>query len=136
MSRNRLDSKEDKIDRVSFSLSNSKGSILFAFAVILFCIFIEYPLSTRLPSTKLKGKADLSPENFIYSNARKHLKDISSLGPRLAGTRVNEVVTPKMIISKLNHIIKSCHENVIIEVQEQHPSSSFFIDFLGGMENV
>eukprot|EP01039_Chlorochromonas_danica_P002491 gene2490-2729_t len=71
------------------------------------------------------------------SHARKYLQDLTEIGPRVTGSNANEYVTPKWLLDRL-HAVKTniISPDIHLDIVLQTPSSSFYIDFLGGMNNV
>lgn len=106
----------------------------FTCSVLLFCILFEFYANQALPSTL--GRGPLSLDKFSVDNAKAHLKGLTDLGPRITGSEVTEVQTPRYLMNILAKIKASAPDNVVIELDEQHPSSNFHIDFLGGINNV
>ena len=106
----------------------------FTCSVLLLCMGFEYHANQYLPSTL--GRGALSADQFSVENAKSHLKGLTDLGPRITGSRVNEVQTPAYLLALLEKVKANAPDNVVIELDEQHPSSNFYIDFLGGITNV
>jgi hypothetical protein len=103
---------------------------------------------------------------FSVRNAREYLTNLTTLGPRVtgtlslslflslclslclslslflfdnhihSGTRINENDAVHYLIGALHEIKRTASRDVLIEFEVQHPSSFFFLDFLGGMTNV
>lgn len=106
----------------------------FTCSVLLFCILFEYFANQSLPSTL--GRGPLSPDKFSVDNAKTYLKGLTDLGPRITGSHVTEIKTPAYLLEIMEKIKAGAPDNVIIELDEQHPTSNFYIDFLGGINNV
>lgn len=90
-----------------------------------------------------------TPEQFNVLNARTYLENITALGPRitgmkneriikqpLLGTENLEIKATRILIDFLLEIQAKAPPHVLIEIEVQHPSSYFYLDFLGGMINV
>lgn len=73
---------------------------------------------------------------FHALRARAHMEDIVSLGIRVVGSRANEVHAKEMLVSKLEALRALANERVELEISVQHPSGSFYIDFLGGINHL
>ena len=75
----------------------------------------------------------LHPDRFIEERARDHLRQLTSVGPRPAGSYENEVLAVEFIRRRLTSIqkaTKSVH-NLIIDVQK--PRGSFNLQFVDGL---
>ena len=73
------------------------------------------------------------PERFIEERARDHLRQLTSVGPRPAGSYENEVLAVEFIrrqLTKIQKATKSAH-NLIIDVQK--PRGSFNLQFVDGL---
>jgi len=106
----------------------------FLTLLIIGCAILEYHANHWLPDTL--HRSDNSENRFNIENARGHLKALTDLGPRVAGSHTTEVLSPQLLIRLLKQIKENAPKNVLIEIDEQHPSGHFFIDFLGGINNV
>lgn len=76
------------------------------------------------------------PNDFLVSNARRHLNDITALGIRHVGSEANEMHAKRLIIEKLEAIKLSASEKVEVEISIQEASSHYYLDFLGGMTHL
>ena len=76
------------------------------------------------------------PNDFLVSNARQHLDDITGLGFRHVGSEANEVHAKRLIIEKLEAIKSSASEKVEIEISVQEASGHYYLGFLGGMTHI
>jgi hypothetical protein len=83
---------------------------------------------------------DDSAEDFNVHNARQYLEKLTSLGTRVTGSKANEIIASHWIKNQIEILINqrdaTKDKNVLIEYDIQHPTSSFFLDFLGGITNV
>jgi hypothetical protein len=83
-----------------------------------------------------KGQND----EFIMENAYHYLDRLTAIGTRVTGSKANEITTPMWLQAEIERLIHGRgdgkHEDVIIEYDFQHPTSSFYLDFLGGITNV
>ena len=113
------------------------GSLLTVILIVACCCVLEYLISSVAPQQRL-GKADKGPETFSVKNTRKHLDDLVAFGPRPTGSYVNEIAVPSFIRNTVLDIYKSEKGSPLlsVEVDTQHPSSHFYLDFLGGITNV
>lgn len=105
------------------------GLILVVFAAV---IVIEKQLPTSL---KISDEAK-NPGRFIAERAHNILKNLTQLGPRLAGSEANEVAAVNLLKEQVQKIIDEAHENHVIELDVQRASGDFNLEFLDGMTNV
>jgi hypothetical protein len=98
--------------------------------LICFCYFLDQRSSEWLPDVNNNSL------DFSASNARHHLQDLVALGPRVAGTSVNDVQTVQLLIKKLEEIQKNAPAHVKVEIEEQHPSGDLYLGFLHGITNI
>eukprot|EP01031_Cornospumella_fuschlensis_P040038 gene40038-48780_t len=112
---------------------NSFG-IVFAF--IALAAFIEYVHYYTLPGHLRHESGPIS--QFSVEKTRQTLTELTKLGPRVTGTSANDYATPEWLLSKLGDIQRAmpADSGLTLEVSFQTPSSSFFIDFLGGINNI
>ena len=79
-------------------------------------------------------------KEFSVSNVREVIRQLSNLGPRVTGTKINDMQAVDEIKLTIEKLIKSsavsAFHHPIVEIDYQYPSSDFFIDFLGGITNV
>ncbi|KAM8827755.1 endoplasmic reticulum metallopeptidase 1 isoform 1-T1 [Spinachia spinachia] len=70
---------------------------------------------------------------FNAVRARRHLEEITSVGPRPVGSPENEVLTVDYLLEQIENIRAAAaagpHQ---LAVDVQHPTGTFSIDFLGG----
>lgn len=64
------------------------------------------------------------------------MEDLVALGIRHVGNQANEVHAKNLIVSKVEEIRATASSKVEIEVSVQHPTGSFYIDFLGGINHI
>ncbi|KAI4469139.1 metallopeptidase m28 family member [Holotrichia oblita] len=76
------------------------------------------------------------PDRFIAERAYDHLRNLTSLGPRVAGSYINEVLTVNLLRKEIETIIKNAKKKHVIELDIQKVSGSFALEFLDGMTNV
>jgi hypothetical protein len=124
---------EESKEKKGTKLTNKQPWLLCL--IIIACTVLEYNANHWLPST-LKSSVENSSEKFSVQNAKTHLLSLTNLGPRVVGSHTTEILTPIMLINSLKKIKEVAPKNVLIEIDEQHPSSHFHIDFLGGINNV
>ena len=79
-----------------------------------------------------KTQVDSHIGEFSEERARVHLDAITSFGPRPTGSIANEVHTVKYILDQASKIKMSAKKSVVIEIDVQRPTGTFFLDFLDG----
>lgn len=131
--------ESDKETRKDGGKGKERGSNLwFPFALILFCVALEYFTATHLPQQgNLLRNGPLGvTDTFSVANARKNLVELTGFGPRVTGAKVTEEAIPQYLKDKIKALSKDLPSSVKIEVDQQNPASNFYLDFLGGMTNV
>lgn len=98
--------------------------------LICFCYFLDLYSLNWLPDVNNNSL------DFSVSAARKHLQDLVALGPRVAGTYVNEVQTVELLKTKLKAIQQQAPSHVKVEIDEQYPSGELYLGFLNGITNI
>lgn len=129
------DESNDKIER---KIKPSHTSIYYTVFVVVACIAAEYLSGTQLPKQRLGHHLMSQPSELKFSadNARRTLDELTAFGPRVTGSRITEIDVPLYLKQKLMQLRSDMPDGVHLEVSDQHPSSSFYLDFLGGMTNV
>ncbi|XP_031133542.1 endoplasmic reticulum metallopeptidase 1 [Sander lucioperca] len=70
---------------------------------------------------------------FNAGRARRHLEQITSVGPRPVGSQENEVLTVGYLLEQIENIrVETAAGPHQLTVDVQHPTGTFSIDFLGG----
>lgn len=94
----------------------------FGFWLLLY-VTISIPACHRLPRPLTIQDEAKHPDQFIAERAENNLRDLVSLGPRVVGSRTNEMAALKLLSEK-THKIKSGTANEI-EVDVQVASGSY-----------
>lgn len=69
----------------------------------------------------------------LTSQSRRHLEQITSVGPRPVGSLENEVLTVRYLLEQIENIqVETTAGPHRLTVDVQRPTGSFSIDFLGG----
>ena len=90
-----------------------------------------YSYSTLpLPNMKTTGS------EFSTANARKHLKAITDIGIRNAGSVANDILTRDAILEAISDIKTGASDKIDLEVSVQNPTGSFYLNFLGGLTHI
>ncbi len=91
--------------------------------------FVSYG-HRRLPTPKTTAEYTTGDLTFIEERAYSHLKEITSYGPRPAGSKANEEKAVNYILKEINRIKSAASRAHKIEVDVQRPEGSFIIDVL------
>lgn len=102
-------------------------SVLCFYGVIFVTSYLE---SRAVPSPKRHVDSHIG--EFSEERARVHLDAITSFGPRPTGSVANEIHTVKYILDQVSKIKLSAKKSVVVEVDVQKPTGTFFLDFLDG----
>ncbi|RZC42718.1 hypothetical protein BDFB_009328, partial [Asbolus verrucosus] len=105
------------------------GLMLLVFAAV---IVIE----KQLPTSLRISDEPKNPDRFIAERAYNVLKNLTKIGPRIAGSYANEVTAVNLLKDAVQEIIDNAHENHFIELDVQKASGDFNLEFLDGMTNV
>lgn len=76
------------------------------------------------------------PNDFLVSNARRHLEDITALGYRHVSSDANEIHAKRLMIDRLEAIKSSASSKVEIDISVQEASGHYYLSFLGGMTHL
>lgn len=129
------DESNDKTER---KIKPSHTSIYYTVIVVIACITAEYLSGTQLPKQRLGHHLMSQPSELKFSaeHARRTLEELTAFGPRVTGSRTTEIDVPSYLKQKLMQLRSDMPDGVLLDVSDQHPSSNFYLDFLGGMTNV
>ncbi|XP_050315595.1 endoplasmic reticulum metallopeptidase 1-like isoform X2 [Anthonomus grandis grandis] len=105
------------------------GLILLTFSLV---IIIE----KQLPKGLTIADEEQNPDSFIAERAYNILKNLTRIGPRVAGSYENEVLAVQVITEEIKNIISKSHPNHVVELDVQKASGAFNLEFLDGMTNV
>lgn len=117
-------------------LSNGTQHLLFVLTFFLSVSLIVIVLEKNLPEPRLIESEGLYPGSFVAERARDHVVNLTSIGPRVAGSYENEVLAVKFLMSVIDRIVKEASENHKILVDVTRHSGAFPLTFLDGMTNV
>ncbi|KAG6454318.1 hypothetical protein O3G_MSEX008637 [Manduca sexta] len=76
------------------------------------------------------------PDRFIAEIAHEHLVNLTSIGPRVAGSYENEVVAVRILVETLKEIARTASPHNRVEYELHTASGGFALTFLDGMNNV
>lgn len=99
-----------------------------------FCIFgLVHYMDGRLPRPLTLADEQIHPDRFIEERARGHLRQLTSLGPRPAGSYENEVLAVDLIRRRLESIQKKTKSAHLMSIDMQKPRGSFNLQFVDGL---
>lgn len=110
--------------------------LLFALTFILSVSLTVIVLEKILPEPQLIDTERFHPDRFVAERARAHVHNLTSLGPRVAGSYENEVLAVKFLTDTINSIIKNTNPNHKIQMDVTRHSGSFSLTFLDGMTHI
>lgn len=115
------------------------NSHIYAVIALMFTVFIAViVLEKKLPAG-LKVANINAPENkdrFISERAFNALKNLTSIGPRVAGSFENEILAVNFLKGELEKIKSDASYFHDMEIDYQKSSGAFKLTFLDGMTNV
>ncbi|KAF5307491.1 hypothetical protein FQR65_LT06846 [Abscondita terminalis] len=112
------------------SIHSLSPIIGFLTILALFGLFGGVYLIDRILPKALKVEDEGKyPNEFIAERAQQHLKFLTDIGPRIAGTPENEIEAVKFLINAIEKIKKLAHHDQKIEVDVQIVSGSYYIDY-------
>lgn len=117
-------------------LPNETQHLLFVLTFFLFVSFIIIVLERNLPDPITIDSERLYPGRFVAERARNYVVNLTSIGPRIAGSYENEVLAIKFLTTTINNVIEMAHENHRIVLDITKHSGVFPLKFLDGMTNV
>ncbi|XP_034950352.1 endoplasmic reticulum metallopeptidase 1-like [Chelonus insularis] len=116
--------------------SNGTQHLLFSLTFLLLISLTVIVMDKHLPEPKLIRNEHKYPGEFIAERARNHIVNLTSIGPRVAGSYANEVLAVKYLTSAINEIIRDAHDNHQIILNITKHTGSFPLTFLDGMTSV
>ncbi|XP_050073122.1 endoplasmic reticulum metallopeptidase 1-like [Anopheles maculipalpis] len=69
------------------------------------------------------------PDRFIAEVAKQHLFEMSNVGPRVAGSYANEIITVQFLLRIINEIIAESNPAHRIELEVQQAYGNMFLDY-------
>lgn len=98
-------------------------------AICMLGIFtLAYYLFQRLPAPLRLIDEERYPDRFIAERAAIHIKNLTDLGDRVAGTTNNEVLAMNLILAAVDKIRQEAHTSNLIEVDRQVGNGSYYRD--------
>ncbi|CAB3244465.1 unnamed protein product [Arctia plantaginis] len=122
--------KENKVKPLPLTWPWLCAGLAVSACAVLATLTIDYALPE--PVTRAKGH----PEQFIAQIAYEHLVNLTAIGPRVAGSYENEVVSVGVLVSAIKSIAAQASVHNHVELDVQRASGSFALSFMDGMNNV
>lgn len=107
-----------------------KISSLFFIIGLLFIIFIAN-ISKRIIYSTPELKDPELP--FIGIDSWNDLQILNDMGPKVSGTKENEIMATNYIKDRIQQILKKSHAVQTVQFDHQIVSGSYFLDFAPGM---
>ncbi|XP_038211457.1 endoplasmic reticulum metallopeptidase 1-like [Zerene cesonia] len=76
------------------------------------------------------------PDRFIAQNAYEHLVNLTSIGPRVAGSYENEVAAVKVLLEAARGVQAAASPHNHVEIDVFSASGAFALTFIDGMTNM
>ena len=115
-------------------------NILLAVAVVLmytFCASVMYLVyHTDASLGHVASATDQKAGGFIVDNAKHHLEQLVSFGPRIVGSTVNEVDVPEFLKSTVERLSATFRASIRVEIDTHKVSGRFEHKFLNGFWSV
>uniref|UniRef100_A0A2A4JGX3 FXNA-like protease n=1 Tax=Heliothis virescens TaxID=7102 RepID=A0A2A4JGX3_HELVI len=109
------------------------GWLLAALAALLAALAAVARIDHALPEPL--GR-DAPPDRFHGLAAHELLVNLTSIGPRVAGSYENEVLAVSMLVSAIKHIAQHSSPHNRVELDVHAGSGAFALSFMDGMSNV
>ncbi|KAL6262629.1 hypothetical protein P5V15_005422 [Pogonomyrmex californicus] len=118
------------------ALPNKTQHLIIVLMYFLFVSLIIIVLERNLPDPITIDTEGQHPGRFVAERARNHVVNLTSIGPRIAGSYENEILAVKFLTTTIDNVIKMTHENHKILLNITKHSGAFPLKFLDGMTNV
>ncbi|XP_020289760.1 endoplasmic reticulum metallopeptidase 1-like [Pseudomyrmex gracilis] len=128
--------KNEAVSEKHVPLPNEKQHLYFVLVFFLFVSLIIIVMEKNLPEPITIVNEGSHPGKFVAERARNHIVNLTSIGPRIAGSYENEVLAVKFFTTAIDDIVKTAHENHRIVRNVTRHSGAFPLKFLDGMTNV
>ena len=128
----RLQNGEEKKLHKELQNTRSDAIVMALLLYLLVIILLSLKSYYYLPEPSLT----VDGNSFSTINARRHLRAITNIGIRPAGSEKNDIHTRDVILDAIKEIQSIAAPQIDIEVNVQHVSGHFHLDFLGGMTHL
>lgn len=109
-------------------------SYLFFILFLVLSVFIAViVIERKLPPGLKIHDVRRHPDRFIAERAMNYLHNLTKLGPRIAGSRVNEIDAVHLLVTEIKQIISRAKSVHVIELDVQKASGAYSLEFLDGM---
>merc|ERR1719319_702020 len=105
--------------------------VVLGWLVGLFLVVVA--MDRRLPAALTLDDLAAQPEAFIEERARRHLRALTSIGARPAGSYENEVLAVKLLQRELTSIAARANPIHKLSIDIQKPRGSFNLQFVDGL---
>jgi len=126
-----IDSDENKYKKANRRLSTWMAVVVLGWLLGLFLVVVA--MDRRLPAALTLDDLAAQPEAFIEERARRHLRALTSIGARPAGSYENEVLAVKLLQRELARIAASALPQHKVTMDLQKPRGSFNLQFVDGL---
>uniref|UniRef100_A0A182XZE8 FXNA-like protease n=1 Tax=Anopheles stephensi TaxID=30069 RepID=A0A182XZE8_ANOST len=82
-----------------------------------------------MPIALRRADESTHPDRFIAEVAKQHLFEMSNVGPRVAGSYANEILTVQFLLRVINEITAEANPAHRVEVEVQRAYGSMFLDY-------
>ncbi|CAK1550290.1 unnamed protein product [Leptosia nina] len=132
MNKKAIDGEELKENVFRIGVVDTRWVIV---AVLYTCcaLLIAFTCDHALPKPLDKNAP---PTRFIAENAFDHLVNLTSIGPRVAGSYENEVAAVKVLVQAVRRIQESASPHNRVEFDVFRASGAFSLTFIDGMSNI
>lgn len=117
--------------KINYPLSDSL--LLFTLILIVTTFVAVIVIDKKLPYAIKETEEWKYPNRFIAERSRNFLVKLTDLGPRLAGSDVNEVHAVNLLVKEIESIISSANAVHNIELDVQRASGAYSLQFLDGL---
>ncbi|KAM3959411.1 LOW QUALITY PROTEIN: uncharacterized protein ACR2FA_006478 [Aphomia sociella] len=108
--------------------------LVAALAATAGAYYVVSIIDLTLPEPLMRDTA--SPQRFIAEIAHEHLVNLTSMGPRVAGSYENEVAAVRVLVQAVQHIARAASPHNRVDLDLQTASGAFSLSFFDGMNNV
>ncbi|KAG8253992.1 hypothetical protein J6590_017375 [Homalodisca vitripennis] len=106
---------------------STTGTVVAVISVTSLIYIIALLLNNRLPLPLNISDETFNPDRFIAERARSILEELADLGPKVAGSYVNEVLAVHYLTVQINYTINEANPIHKISYDLQRPTGAFSI---------
>ncbi|XP_058123615.1 endoplasmic reticulum metallopeptidase 1-like [Anopheles ziemanni] len=82
-----------------------------------------------MPTALRRADESRHPERFIAEVAKQHLFEMSNVGPRVAGSYANEVLTVGFLRRVIEEVAANAHPAQHVDIEVQRATGDMFLDY-------